>query len=98
MFEHVNNTNYQILYPELTDMDIRYYMYQLLKALDSCHSKGIMHRDVKPNNIMIDHQKRQVNKQIRIDKKSSSKKKSVAYQVALNRLGISRILSSSKDL
>ncbi|KAI8383040.1 kinase-like domain-containing protein [Blakeslea trispora] len=60
VFEHVNNTNYQILYPELTDMDIRYYMYQLLKALDSCHSKGIMHRDVKPNNIMIDHQKRQL--------------------------------------
>jgi serine/threonine protein kinase len=29
-----------------------------LKALDFCHKNGIMHRDVKPHNIMIDHQVR----------------------------------------
>jgi casein kinase II subunit alpha len=35
-----------LLYPKFTDNDVRYYMYELLKALDFCHSKGIIHRDV----------------------------------------------------
>ena len=30
-------------------------MFEILKALDYCHSMGIMHRDVKPHNVCIDH-------------------------------------------
>eukprot|EP01033_Poteriospumella_lacustris_P003476 gene3474-2567_t len=60
IFEHINNTDFKTLYPTLTDYDIRYYIFELLKALDFCHSNGIMHRDVKPHNVMIDHEKRQL--------------------------------------
>ena len=60
IFEYVNNTDFRSLYPKFTDFDVRYYIYELLKALDFCHSKGIMHRDVKPHNVMIDHEKRKL--------------------------------------
>lgn len=58
IFECVNNTDFKILYPGLSDEDMRYYLYQLCKALDYAHSNGIMHRDVKPHNVMIDHSTR----------------------------------------
>ena len=58
IFEYVNNTHFRTLYPILTDFQVRYYIFELLKALDFSHSMGIMHRDVKPQNVMIDHSAR----------------------------------------
>jgi casein kinase II subunit alpha len=55
VFEFVNATDFKVLYPTLCDADVRYYIFELLKALDYCHSRGVMHRDVKPHNVMIDH-------------------------------------------
>lgn len=60
IFEYVNNTDFKSLYPKFHDSDVRYYIHELLKALNFCHSKGIMHRDVKPHNVMIDHERREL--------------------------------------
>lgn len=60
IFEHVNNVDFKQLYQTFGDLDIRYYIREVLKALEFCHSMGIMHRDVKPHNVMIDHEKKQL--------------------------------------
>ena len=60
MFEHVDNTDFKTFFPTLTSFEIRFYLFEVLKALDFCHSKGVMHRDIKPHNIMIDHQQRKL--------------------------------------
>ncbi|VUZ50635.1 unnamed protein product [Hymenolepis diminuta] len=40
--------------------DVRFYLYQLLVALKACHSHGIMHRDVKPANVLINYRTKQL--------------------------------------
>ena len=60
IFENINNYEFRTLYPALNDFEIRFYIYEVLKALDYSHSLGIMHRDIKPQNIMIDHSQRKL--------------------------------------
>jgi casein kinase II subunit alpha len=48
VFEYINNMPYKPLFQKFTDIDVRFYMQELLKALEYSHSNGIMHRDIKP--------------------------------------------------
>jgi len=59
IFEHINNIKeYKKFFPTLTDMDVRFYIRELIIAVNYVHSCGIIHRDVKPYNTMIDHEKK----------------------------------------
>jgi casein kinase II subunit alpha len=44
----------KVLFPKLDDMENRTYLYKILEALEYSHSMGIMHRDVKPLNVVVD--------------------------------------------
>lgn len=37
----------------LSDDHIRYFVYQILKALKYMHSAGVLHRDIKPSNLLL---------------------------------------------
>ena len=40
VFEYVNNSDFKVLYPTLTDHDIRYYIHELLKVLQGRGTGG----------------------------------------------------------
>jgi serine/threonine protein kinase len=39
---------------DLSEYDIKLTVYQILNGVAFCHSRKIMHRDMKPQNILID--------------------------------------------
>ncbi len=39
-FEYVNNTDYRVLYPTLTDFDVRYYIFEVLRVISLIYYKN----------------------------------------------------------
>ncbi|XP_029124678.1 probable serine/threonine-protein kinase At1g54610 isoform X2 [Cajanus cajan] len=40
---------------KFTEAQVKCYMQQLLRGLDHCHSCGVLHRDIKGSNLLIDN-------------------------------------------
>lgn len=52
----INEQNMADMIPDLKPREIKVYIFKLLQALDYCHSEGIVHRDIKPRNIVINRE------------------------------------------
>ncbi|KAH9311646.1 hypothetical protein KI387_026681, partial [Taxus chinensis] len=39
---------------KLTEAQVKCYMQQLLQGLEHCHEKGVLHRDIKGSNLLVD--------------------------------------------
>jgi casein kinase II subunit alpha len=55
VYDHMPHTETKLLMPSLTDHDVRIYIFKILQSLHFAHTHGVMHRDVKPLNIVIDN-------------------------------------------
>lgn len=56
IFEHLP-TLFKDVYLEFSTVEAKMYLQELLKALIFCHSRNIIHGDIKPSNIVIDKEK-----------------------------------------
>jgi casein kinase II subunit alpha len=60
VFEYAPSIDFSELCKTFDDVELKHYLYQLLLALKYAHSNGIMHRDIKPQNILYDSQSREL--------------------------------------
>ncbi|KAF8401550.1 hypothetical protein HHK36_012492 [Tetracentron sinense] len=40
---------------KFTEPQVKCYMHQLLSGLDHCHNRGVLHRDIKGSNLLLDN-------------------------------------------
>lgn len=60
VFEYIEEMDYQSLFASISPDETAFYLFQLMRALQFAHEHGIMHRDVKPLNIICDRRRRKL--------------------------------------
>ena len=60
VMDYIPDTAYRVMKQYLKikqmvpDLLVKLYSYQLLRSIAYIHAKGICHRDIKPQNILVD--------------------------------------------
>lgn len=60
VFKYVSKSTLKDVLMDLSEFEIKYYMFQLLRAIEFAHNCGIIHRDIKPTNVMIDRNRKKL--------------------------------------
>ena len=60
IYDSINSKEMKRISNGITDEDLRLYMYKILKCLEYTHSHRIMHRDIKPGNVVINPQTKEL--------------------------------------
>lgn len=60
VYESVNYTKFSEVQEKLTLDDLKVYMHKLLDALGHAQEHGVVHRDLKPNNLLFTHEEKEV--------------------------------------
>lgn len=61
IYNNISGHELKLFSINITPEDLKLYMYKILQCLNFCHSKKIMHRDIKSGNIVINSITKELN-------------------------------------